>query len=209
MTNTFIAVSGCGGGDRGPQGLYKILQETSKSNSFNVLPIETVPEKIQENVDRISKISKEHLQKNENVYLMGYSMGAAIAVITAHQLNQDGKHPIQGIVLLASQTDGLHLIKTLDIPILFFHGNQDQYFSIGEIGRFYKKYGREKRMVQFDGVGHTFEPSNAPSAPYCDREGFARRVELEVSDFFFPSQNSVRILNERDQTQIPRADTTS
>ena len=178
----FIAISGCGGGNRGPQDIYKILKKKCPA-SVKVLSVNTIPNDIQKNVEKISKIAQKKLKSYENIYLIGYSMGGTIAILTAQALNKDGKNLIKGMALLATETSCLSLINELNIPIMFYHGTMDSFFPIWQIEPFYQKYPGSKKMIRVEGVDHSF----APSSGLVDHSGKAKisqNLLSELLDFF-------------------------
>lgn len=177
--NLFIAISGCSGGNRGPQGIY---QQFKKNDIFDILPVNTIPDDIENNVLQITSIALEKLKSYKNIFLIGYSMGGAIAVKAAKQLNDSGSK-ISGLALLSTQTDGLHDLKSLNVPVLFCHGSEDLYFPIWQITSIFNGYNGPKKMVVIDEVDHDFTLSQEKMHSNYSSE-LCKMVFMEITEFF-------------------------
>lgn len=192
MTDLLLAISGSRGGDQGPQGVYKLFQKKFSNNSLHIQPVYTLPEDVLKNVNQITRIASDQLNSYENVYVMGYSMGGEIAVRVAYELNKTGKNRIKGLVLLATQTEGMHILKELNIPVLFYHGKEDEFFPTWQIETVFEKYQGPKKMIEIEQVGHNFAPKGALSLKSYTQV-LAKHIFVEISDFFSKTKNGVKV----------------
>ena len=179
-----IAISGCGGGNQGPQGIYPELQKLYENDSLKVLPFDTLPDDVEANVERVSKIASQHLGTGKAIYLMGHSMGGAVAAQAAAELNQGTEKPVKGVVLLNSQTDGLQYLDDLNIPVLFYQGEADDVFPPWQIESTFKYYPGIKKMVKIGGLDHGLSNGNIPASEEFT-QSLSKDLYSEVSSFLF------------------------
>ncbi len=203
MTDLLLAISGCTGGNQGPQGVYKLLREKFSNNSLHIQPVYTLPDDIIKNVQQITRIASEQLNFYDNVYVMGYSMGGTVAVQMAHELNKEGKNQIKGLVLLATQTEGMHVLSELNIPVLFYHGKEDEFFPPWQIETLFEKYPGPKKMVEIEHVGHNFAPEGALRLKSYTQV-LAKHILGEISDFFSEIKQDVKVSNARPLVPISK-----
>lgn len=150
-----IGISGCSGGMLGPQGMYPILEKLcNKSDSFRFMAMNTIPEDMRMNIDRILQLVHQNLQNYEHIYLMGYSMGGGVAAVAASEINQNALEAVNGLILLNSQTEGLDRLKTLKIPVLFYQGKEDTCFPSWEKQSIYTRYQGAKKLVEIEKMDH-------------------------------------------------------
>jgi pimeloyl-ACP methyl ester carboxylesterase len=167
-----IAISGSSGGNSGPQGVYSELQSHYQDETLSVSRLDTSPDEIDENVKKVLKAA----EKADEVYLMGYSMGGAVAASAAGQLGDK----LKGVVLLNTQTEGLYCLKNLNVPVLFYHGSEDEYFPKWQVEGLFKGYSGPKKWVELEGLNHGFRSS---SGQYT--QSLASELHSEISHFFF------------------------
>lgn len=182
-----IAISGCGGGNEGPQGIYPQLKSSFLGDNVSVLPLDTLPNDIEKNVQKVKALALK-VQGQGDLYLMGYSMGGAVAAQAAYELNQTKEGTVKGVVLLNSQTDGLQLLKDLKIPVLFYRGKEDQVVPSWQAEGPYNKYSGPKKLVELEGLDHGFKKHKS-FGRY--KESLAQDLQSEINEFFFtgPNQN--------------------
>lgn len=176
MASLFIAISGCSGGNQGPHGMYRLLaKQTIVDAKWTAL--ETTADDVMLNVEKIKNLIDSH----QNVYLMGYSMGGAVAAIAARQIEDKTPGVVKGVVLLSSQTDGLRALENLNIPVLAYHGDSDPYFATYAIAQCLKNTPRYK-LVTLPNAGHDLVSSRKQAA--SDIQHLATRILSDCSDFF-------------------------
>ncbi len=173
MENLLIAISGCGGGTQGPQGIYQLFSK--HCDYADILPFDTLPEDVQENAARISKIAQEHFDRS--IILVGHSMGGAIAAQAAYALNQNGESPVKGLVLINTQPEGMQALKELNIPVLFYNGKNDEVFPSWQVESIYEGYKGRKRKVEIEGLDHDLTTR--------DKNALANDALAEIKGFFF------------------------
>jgi len=90
--------------------------------------------------------------------LMGHSFGGAIALRTALMINRH----CAGVVTFATQSAGCELIDQLDddVPLLLFHGDQDELLplAVSEMVRMLAGHGE---LVVLEGNGHLLSDAGA------------------------------------------------
>jgi pimeloyl-ACP methyl ester carboxylesterase len=148
------------------------------------LPIDTLPNVVLENVERVTKIAQEQLCFYDNIYLAGHSMGGAIAALAAHEINKIAEGSVKGVVLIGTQTDGLQVLKEIRVPILFYHGKEDEYFPTWQIESIYTNYPGPKMMVALEGLDHDLGVQGHSKSNGCSHD-LARDFIAEFSNFFF------------------------
>lgn len=183
--NLLITISGCGGGHMGPQEIYPCLQKNYGNGSLKILPFETLPDNIQDNVNRVSEIALKNLDSFENIYLIGHSMGGAVAALAAHKLNETTDKTVKGLVLINPQTEGLQVLKKLTIPVLFYHGKEDQIFPTWQIESTYNAYSGPKRMIELEGLDHDLTQDSGRSKSKKFKNDLTKDLFSEISKFFF------------------------
>lgn len=171
-----IAISGTGGGNRGPQGIYQLLGQQT-----NILPIDTFPGEVDKNVEKVRQISLDQFKAYENIIFMGHSMGGAVAVRAASEVNKLAPGRVKGIVLLSTQTEGLQILKDLAIPVLFYHGQEDEIFPSWQMKTPYNRCAGPKRMVLLEGLDHDLG-RKGKSKEYA--HDLAKDVLSEMNNFF-------------------------
>lgn len=164
MSNVIIAVSGCGGGSQGPRGLYKYF---SNHPGFTFHAIDTVKDEIAKNVEQVEEVAQQYIERD--IYLMGHSMGGAVVAAAATKLK------VKGVILLSSQTDGLHHLRDCNFPVLFYHGEEDEYFPSWQLEGICK--GSKGRMVVVEGLNHALSPAKINDV--------AEDILGEIEAFFF------------------------
>lgn len=190
-----IAISGSGGGNKGPQGIYPCLQQLYGSDNLRILPFETLPNDIDKNVEEVSKVVLSNAASYKNIYLVGYSMGGAVAALAANKINDTHQGTVKGLVFLDTQTDGLIVLKKLKIPALFYHGKEDQCFPAWQIESVYRSYSGPKRMVELEGLDHDLSQGSASSKEFS--QDLAKDIFAEISNFFF--NEGLKEPNERNE----------
>lgn len=185
MSKLILTISGSSGGDRGPQGIYRLFPGYLNDHSVTVLSVDTIPDSVQENVVKVIQIAQERINLYDRIYLVGYSMGGAVAVQVAHHLiKTTGTDRVAGIVLLSTQTDGLQPLKELDIPVLFYCGSEDEYFPLWQIKPHSENYKGQKRFVQVDHLKHDLSPINYSYISSRYINSLAKDVTDEMNSFF-------------------------
>lgn len=195
-TKVVIAVSGCGGCNQGPQQIYSMLQKLYGNDSLTVFPVDTLPDNIEENVATVISIALKYLSDSKDIYLMGYSMGGAVAVQAANELNQRAERPVKGVVLLNSQIEGLQYLNGLDVPVLFYQGEADSVFPLWQIESIFTEYSGLKRMVKMADLNHELSQENISSSKEF-MQCLAKTIFSEMSCFLFNSR-----LNEHESKSI-------
>lgn len=156
-----ICISGSGGGNSGPNGLYNFLQTYLTKHDFRVLQFDTLPNGVEPNVNKLIKLILTHFNVYKDIYLMGWSMGGAVAINVAYYINHVNGDlspaKIKGVVLLATQEAEMNNINFLDIPILFIHGKEDHALPCDISLTLYNKYKYDKDLFIINNVGHYFE----------------------------------------------------
>lgn len=153
-----IAISGAGGGKTGPQGYYRQLNSHLGTEQFTVFPMETTRDNIPYNISKVANLVSLNFDRFKNVYLMGWSMGGAVAILSAYQINSEMQDErIKGLILLAPQSDGTHLLKELKMPILFCHGDRDETVPLWTVQGKYEDYEGMKKILIFEGLDHDFK----------------------------------------------------
>ena len=159
----FVTTCGCGGGSVGPNYIYEHLQNAfrQKIRNCDLLMCDTIPNKVGPNVRRmIDNIEWKHRESGYNdFYLIGWSMGGATVIQTAHQINNKNAVPgakVKGIILFATQGAGTGAINLLNVPILFIHGKQDTVLTPECSISLYQGYSHQKQLVLIDKTSHGF-----------------------------------------------------
>ncbi len=172
-----IAISGCSGGDQGPQGVYSELQSRYQNDSLSISPLDTSPDEIDGNVEKVKELARE-VEGVKEVYLIGYSMGGVIAAQAAHEL----KGKVKGLVLLNSQIEGLQYLNDLDIPVLFYQGKKDEIFPGWQMKSTFQGYKGPKKWIALEGLDHGFKN---PQIQGRYTRTLASELHSEMSSFFF------------------------
>lgn len=184
-----IAISGYSGGKQGPNRVYSHLQNFSTGEGpFTIFPIETLPNSIQKNVDLVTEIALENFKNYECIYLIGYSMGGAVAVQAAYDLNQKIEGLVKGKIFISTQTDGLNVLKNLDLPVLFYHGKEDRDIRFWEAEYVYDSYTGIKKMIIVEGLDHCLATENSYSKSKEFSLKIASDIYSEISEFFAKPQ---------------------
>lgn len=182
MSNVFIGVSGCSGGVQGPAGLYKYLKKMMNPDSqFIALP--TIPDDLLSNIDKVQQeVLSQQKQGKRDIYLVGYSMGGAVVAISAQRLEQQQKGLLKGVILLSSQTEGLQALQALDVPVLAFHGEEDECFSVASIQKSIKKLSQKNKTSVILQGKHDLMPESKKSSSHV--KNLAEKVLRETEEFF-------------------------
>jgi pimeloyl-ACP methyl ester carboxylesterase len=152
-----IAISGAGGGTSGPQGFYDYLKPYMANEDISVIQMETIPGNIHDNASRVAETVSRNFDRFRNIYLMGWSMGGAVAILSTYQINIEKQtDTIKGLILLAPQSDGIQLLKELKVPVLFCHGKKDETVPLWTVQGRYDQYQGMKEIVLFEGLDHDF-----------------------------------------------------
>lgn len=181
MGSLIVAISGSGGGNRGPQGIYRQFEKL-EGPGIRVVAVDTIPDDVPRNSEKVTQLILSQKQLPQSVYLVGYSMGGAVAAIAAYELSQKHEGLVKGVVLLSSQTDGLRALFELNIPVLFYHGQKDSIFPLWEMESIYARLPGQKKMVQAVGLEHSLAPNGLKSSRHTHQ--LAQDVVKEISDFF-------------------------
>jgi pimeloyl-ACP methyl ester carboxylesterase len=180
MSIKTVAISGCSGGVKGPLGLYATLKQKLPPK-MDFIAIDTIPDDIENNVKQVVAEALSHQGAESGVYLMGYSMGGAVAALSAYQLQQSNPGVVKGVILLSPQTDGLSALGKLNLPVLAFIGENDEYFTPREITRSLKDV-EKKEICIIEGVGHNLANNKTRSSK--DLIKLAARVNDEFKKYF-------------------------
>lgn len=180
-----IAISGCGGGNKGPQEIYRYLEKACQSHSLKIVRFDTLPDDELGNVDGVSNIALEIIRSGGNIYVVGHSMGGGVAALAAHQLNQIHPRTVKGLVLIDTQTEGLQVLQRLVIPVLFYHGREDEIFPVWQIESHYQRYSGPKRMVEIKDLDHNLRHVRYPTKSEVYTRDLALDLFSEITDFFF------------------------
>lgn len=153
-----ICVSGSGGGNGGPFGVYNYLQNYYCPNEFQIVLYDTIPRDVHNNVDVIINFISKIYKSYSEIYLIGWSMGGATVVNVAHKINNILKFcTINGLVLLATQSAEIENVYKLNISLLLIHCKNDAVLSYRISERIYNKYNNNnKKLIIVDGIGHHF-----------------------------------------------------
>ena len=182
MIKVIIGVSGCSGGTQGPAGLYKFLARNTEANC-KFIAIPTIPDNLLANIENLQKVIFSQLQTGDaDIYLMGYSMGGAVAAVSAYNSEQMQKGVIKGVILLSPQTDGLHVLQSIDVPVLMIQGREDEYFSAEALEKIFIELPQKKEMILIDQAKHNLMPqAKITSSHILD---LANKISEGVKDVF-------------------------
>jgi dienelactone hydrolase len=171
MTYSIVAVSGYSGGNKGPVGLYESLSKKYFYHDVKFHAIDTTADDIEVNIDKVIKAASESSHAFEKTYLMGYSMGGAVAALAAERMLLEKIGEIAGVILLSTQIDGLYPLIKNPIPTLFIHGTSDPIFQEWEIESVYKSCKGDKQLVWLKGLDHSWKAlgQHYVSASYTDQ----------------------------------------
>lgn len=200
MSIKIVAVSGYSGGGEGPLGLYATLKKQPPSK-MDFIPIDTIPNDIENNVKKVVAEALSNQEPEGGVYLMGYSMGGAVAALSAYQLQQSNPGVIKGVILLSPQTDGLSALANLNLPVLAFIGEGDEYFTPREITRSLKDV-QKKEICIIEGVGHNLGKNKTRSSG--DLAKLLTKVNHEFTKYFNQPLVKQELNPQEDLTWIDR-----
>lgn len=197
MSVLVVAISGSDGGNQGPQGIYKQFKSHWKDRDvIKVISIDTTPNQILANIEKVTQTVLKN-QSYKSIYLVGYSMGGAVAALSAYHLSCELSSSVDGVVLIGTQTDGILSLSELNIPVLFYHGKEDLIFPIWQIDSVYKSIKASKKMVQIEGVGHNFAPAGKRYLSASDTKKLASDVVTEISSFILESKAQEKSLQSK------------
>lgn len=152
-----ICISGQGGGNQGPRGLYQKLDKFL--SSYKVICFDTIPKNIDENILSLTNLIYE-LENINSISFIGWSKGGATTIKIAHICEQILKIKLKIIVLLASQTRDTELISKIQTPIVFIHGTNDNCLSCTCSKKLYTKCKSEKKLILIEGDHGLYEDVN-------------------------------------------------
>jgi len=159
MVYLVLCISGSGGGNGGPYGSYFNLQSYVNNDKYKIVSVETAPMSISLNVEILMDIIDKNKSCYEGVIIIGWSLGGAVALQTAHFANKYIKQNIVcGLILLAPSYKHMQLIDMINIPIIFIHGINDNITPYSEIQKLYDGYKGEKYIHFLENNGHDFNP---------------------------------------------------
>ena len=130
--NYVICISGDGGGDQGPSGLFQRLKQKQPASSFTFIAYETIPSDLDENRTAIIRLITQLHTEGTSFYLVGWSLGAVVAIKVYQKLKK--KHWIQGLILISPTSNYLTHVRQIRIPVGIIHGKKDQvvHWSVGQ-----------------------------------------------------------------------------
>jgi len=98
-----------------------------------------------------------NLDKYDEVYIIGWAMGGAVAIQTTYYTHNFVKPSyIKGIILLATQYSQTDLISYIDTTIIFIHGTIDKVVPCHVSQRLYDKYQHQKHICIVPNQNHGF-----------------------------------------------------
>jgi len=182
MSNLIIGVSGSSGGNQGPAGLYKFLRK-NRGGGCKFFALPTIPDDLLGNIQKVEQVVASQLYKQHaDVYLMGYSMGGAVAAIACERIEKKNPGSIKGVILLSSQTEGLQALKSLNVPLLMIHGGQDEYFPAETLQRIFRELPSKKEWMLIEQGAHNLMPHAETSL--ANTSDLAQKISKEVKSFF-------------------------
>lgn len=173
-SRVILATSGCGGGSGGPRSVYNYLSSFLGDTNTTVYSLNTIPNSVEKNVQYIIQCINNIIDKFDEIYLMGWSMGGATIINVAHRAITN---KIKGIILLATQGAETSAIHYLNIPIIFIHGKNDTVLSYKISLRMYEQYKYSKKLIFIDKVNHNFGENVLE---------FAATIAYNIHVMFFP-----------------------
>lgn len=151
-----VTVTGCSGGSKGPQGVYKLFEnvETPYKSTRYI----TTKEDISKNVnDVISKVQEFFESNKQPAILMGHSMGGAVVVQAAQKLEKNLPGALGGLVLINSQTDGIFVVKDVSAPLLTINSDGDTWFPVRQLQSLYSRHKGVQRRLIITELSHDLE----------------------------------------------------
>lgn len=203
MTSLFLTISGYSGGNSGPQGVYKLL-ENDKHDGVKIVSIKTIPNKIEANVQLTCATALKNLASHDGIYLVGYSMGGAVAAQAAYELYQKIGPKLKGVVLLATQSDGLEALRDLNIPVLFYHGKKDSVCPAWQTEGSFRQCIGNKKMIEIEGLDHDLGYLNEVKPSKNHAQDLARDIFNEISTFFLNAPAEKDLSDNIISKELPR-----
>ena len=121
--NYVICISGDGGGNIGPSGVFQELAKTHLEH-WTFIPYDTIPFDLSQNQQAVTRLIM-HLQgEDRSVYLLGWSLGAVVAIKVFQDLKN--KELIRGLILVSPTSNYLTNLEQVTLPVGLIHGQQDQ-----------------------------------------------------------------------------------
>lgn len=155
MKSLLLTVSGSGGGSSGPQEIYPHLNRFLEKDSVDVVSIETTKNDPNATLEKVCHTAKNNFENYEDIYIMGYSMGGGVAALAAKRIIETISDKVRGVFLLSSQTDGLGSLFDLNIKVLFYYGEQEEYFPKWQVESIFKRCTGAKKFIQKSGLNHS------------------------------------------------------
>jgi predicted esterase len=145
-----------GGGIGGPNRAYINLEKTL-TGYYDVIHVETIPKSVSLNVANLLNIIRTNLDKYDEIFIIGWGMGGAVAIQTTFFTHNYIKPAyIKGIILLATQHAHTELISYIDTTIVFVHGNIDKVVPWNVSQRLYDNYNHQKHICIIPNQNHAF-----------------------------------------------------
>jgi len=186
-----VGICGCGGGEEGPQSIYKEFSKSKEMKGFSYTPLHTEKDEMEENVKNVIKLLQSTYDSTNNKsILIGHSSGGAAAVFAAHELKDQNPNPLQGVVLINPQTDGLHLLEQLEFPLLIIYGQKDRYFRQSSIEGYFETSKAPKQMILMPNLGHDLEEKTNTKTIRHTRE-LANTIVSLMYKFFIDKELTV------------------
>lgn len=155
MKSLLLAISGSGGGCLGPQEIYPHLNQFLEKDSVDVIAIDTAKDDPNLTLQRVCDTAQNLFEHYENIYFMGYSMGGGVAARAAKKVLETISDKVKGVFLLASQTDGLGSLFDLNIKVLFYYGEEEEYFPKWQVESIFDRCIGPKKFIQKAGLNHS------------------------------------------------------
>ena len=152
--NYIIGISGCNGGNAGPNNIYNILKLKCPDR---VILYDTEPFDELINIKYINEIINKKINENNNntFTLLGYSMGGTIALISGIKFNDH----VKKIIFLSSQTIGFEQINKLNCELIFIHSINDEIVPFKYIYKWIDIYKSNKKIYLLNS-DHNWENVN-------------------------------------------------
>ena len=162
MTSLVLCLSGSGGGNGGPNGVYFDI-ESKIDRNFKVMSLNTYPKSISLNVAMMMEIIQKNKDIYDKIFIIGWSMGGAAAIQTAYYANKFIKSDIvTGVILLASQNKEAELIGHLDedMKIFLIHGLNDVAIPSSISQSLFDMCKCQKKLTLVPNETHNFDNSS-------------------------------------------------
>lgn len=152
-----VLVGGTGGGfDTPARGLYPRLAQDLKNDRISTLRVRYrhPTDLVESTVDAILGMRYLESQGLRALGLVGHSLGGAVAVQAAAD-----DPAVRVVVAIATQSAGTEPVADLAgrAAILLLHGDADTVIPSGSSEEVYRRAGEPKRLVIYEGAGHTLD----------------------------------------------------